>query len=74
MTSYITYLTLEKFIWVQYNLSFDLIQKIFNDEHNNNNKHLHSKWLQCDYNIIKFISLLDEENKQKLIDFMNKKI
>lgn len=73
MSSYITYLTLEKFIWVQSNLSFDLIQKIFNDE-NNSNKHLYSKWLQCDYNIIKFISLLDDENKQKLIDFMNKKI
>jgi hypothetical protein len=73
MSSYITYLTLEKFIWVQSNLSFDLIQKIFNDE-NNSNKHLHSKWLQCDYNIVKFISLLDDENKQKLIDLMNKKI
>lgn len=48
---------------LQCNFNKQICDKIFTDYSN----HLYEKWLNCDQNILKFISLLDSVNRNKIL-------
>ena len=57
----------KKFLNLQINFNLELSNQIFG---NILGKHLFEKWIFYDRNIIEFIYHLDNENKQKIFDFL----
>lgn len=51
------------FIYLQSKFNKTICEEIFEED----SDHLFQKWTSCDYNIINFLSRLDEVNKQKLL-------
>ena len=57
----------KKLLSLQYNFNLEMSTQIFGE---NIGCHLYDKWLNYDENIISFIHHLDNENKQKIFDFI----
>jgi len=53
----------------QCNMNMMLFTEVFTD----NSDHLWPKWVRCDGNILNFMTLLDPQNKSKLINWSVKK-
>jgi hypothetical protein len=53
------------FNYIQNNLYLDIITNIWGNDSN----HFYKKWLNSDNNIILFLSKLDDNNQNKLIDY-----
>ena len=53
------------FMYLQVNFNKDMSDNIFEDL----SDHLFEKWLKCEYNILNFISMLDNSNRIKLINW-----
>ena len=53
------------FMYLQVNFDKNMCDTIFDDL----SDHLFDKWLRCNYNILNFISMLDNGNRIKLIDW-----
>jgi hypothetical protein len=50
-------------LYIQNNFDKNISERIFN----NLSDHLYKKWISCDQNILHFISVLDSENKNKIL-------
>ena len=50
-------------LYIQNNFDKEVSSEIFNDLSN----HLYKKWIVCNQNILHFISVLDSENKNKIL-------
>jgi hypothetical protein len=57
----------KKFLYFQTNFDLEMSKKIFG---NRIGHHLFDKWLFYERNIIDFINYLDDENKQKIFDYL----
>ena len=57
-------------IKIQNNYNKEISNRIFGELSN----HLYSKWLNCNKNILAFISQLDYSNKTKFFKWVNKNI
>jgi len=53
------------FIFLQCNFNKKMSDDIFGDL----SEHLFEKWLNCNYNIINFLSMLDNGNKQLILNY-----
>ena len=60
-------LSFKKFLYLQVNFNQELCDDIFG----NISKHLFSKWLYYDNNLIIFINSLDRDNKKILFEWLN---
>lgn len=58
--------TYDMFLYIQNSFNKYICNQIYGDELSD---HLFEKWLQCDYNILKFISRLDNRNKELLLEW-----
>ena len=66
MTTYNTHFNV--FLRLQNEFNKGISNKIFGNLSN----HLFHKWLKCDRNILNFISILDNSNKNKLLEWAYK--
>lgn len=57
----------KKFLYFQNNFDLELSKQIFG---NRIAQHLFNKWLFYDRNVIDFINYLDDENKQKIFNYL----
>jgi len=66
MTSYNSHFTV--FLKLQNDFNKEISNRVFGDL----STHLFHKWLNCDRNILNFISMLDNSNKNKLLHWAYK--
>ena len=55
------------FLHLQNRVSKDICDEVFGEL----SEHIYIKWINCDYNIIYFLSQLDDANKEKLLYWGN---
>lgn len=59
---------LDKFLWAQNNMSIFICKELFNEL----GDHIYKKWWQSNYNFLNFMTRLDENNQQIVLEWIHK--
>lgn len=60
--------TFDKFLWAQNTVCSPVFQELFGDLY----RHMLDKWLRCEGNFLKFMSMLDSGNRKKVFNWIER--